>query len=352
MPKVDELARLIRKEIDSGSIYKGKAVRFDMPKLKDESQREHMSVEDFCPSFMPLDPGLTKSTLVLPRLVQASVEELVFSPVERTKAFREHSIPLRNGIILFGPPGCGKTLIAAILANMCVQHNWTYVEVTDVGQLADAYRFAADRGPAVLQLEDIDRLMDDDPNVIPIIRNTLDGVDTKGAEVQVVFTTNHAHRLPDSLIRSGRLGGHIMIPPPDSEAAQRLLRNYAGKYLPAAESLAAAGKTLAGRVPAMLADVTARAKRRAIIRGDWDNGGPTEITGADVHLTAELVTGEFDSLQPIPEDNREPLERGLDHIADAVKVLGETVEPDPFVLDLEDEGDELLPQSEPAEDDR
>jgi hypothetical protein len=325
MPRIQALEQLLQEELARGSIYKGKAVRFDLPKIDDEEQRKTMSVEDFCPKFIPLDHSLDESVLVLPALTWASVNELVFAPVKYTERFRQHRIPLRNGIIMYGPPGCGKTLIAAILANLCVEHGWTFVEVRKVEQLDAAYRFAAERAPAVLQLEDIDRLMDTDSDTIVQIRNTLDGVDTKRAEVQVVFTSNCAERLPENLVRSGRLGHHIKIGPPDEYAAAQLLRNYSGPYLNQEEDLHAVGKVMTGRVPAMLRDVVERAKRRRIIsHGDLDS-----IDASELELTGKLVTGEFDELQPETPDTREPIERGLDNLAEAVSDVIDVLAPRP-----------------------
>jgi hypothetical protein len=316
--KVEALGKLVREELAANSIYKGKAVLFDLPKIADEDEREHMSVEDFCPKFVTLDPSLTEEMLVLSADTDESVHDMVFAPVKFTEAFREHNIPLRNGVILYGPYGCGKTLIAAILANLCVGNRWTFVEVNDVRQLTEAYKFAQDRSPAVLQLEDIDRLIDTgDPEDVTKVRNVLDGVGTKKADVLVVVTTNFPEKLPESLVRAGRLGAHLRIPPPDSEAAAKLLRIYAAKYLAANADLGGAGRVLEGRVPAMLRDVVEQAKRRSIVSGRGLSVG--SMLPTDIESTGRRATKEFDDLVPIPTDTRDPMERGLDHIAGAIK---------------------------------
>jgi transitional endoplasmic reticulum ATPase len=92
------------------------------------------------------------------------------------------------------------------------------------------------------------------------ILNIIDGIDTKNANIITVLTTNDVDALNPAMLRPGRLDAVIEVLPPDAEAVERLLRAYGGSTIPATADVAAVAEALAGKIPAVIAEVVHRAK--------------------------------------------------------------------------------------------
>lgn len=247
----DETARWARNE----SIYRGKAVRMHF--------KEHVdSVTDTFPSF--LDVGEAPD-MVFPKVIEELVTDNLLAPIQHSEAFRKAEIPLKMGVLLEGPYGCGKTLLANATAHECESHGWTYILIDDAENLAKAVSVARRYQPCVVFCEDIDRAMSGSRSTaMDEILNTIDGIEAKNTEIMVVLTTNHAEKINKAMLRPGRLDVVIPVTPPDAEAVERMVRLYAKGLLKPDSDLTDVGKLLDGCTPAVIREVVERTKRTSI----------------------------------------------------------------------------------------
>lgn len=278
------------------SIYKGKAIKVNFDYADPEDGHRYDPVKD-APRFMePTD--MQESDLIFSREVMDGLNVGLFTPIEASDACREHKIPLKRGVLLHGPYGTGKTLTATVTAKKAVDNGWTFIYLDSVRDLQKGLQFAAKYAPAVLFAEDIDRVMHGNRSMsMDAILNTLDGVDTKGAEIITVLTTNHIEQINPTLLRMGRLDTLVEVTPPDAEAAIKLVKLYARDLLDPKTNLKAIGEALQGKIPAFIREVTERAKIAAIRRL-----GSSEIKGhvleADLLSAANAMEPHARLLQP------------------------------------------------------
>ena len=183
------IAKLVREHVAKNSIYKAKAVKIDF--RDQDGERKEFNPAD-SPEFIAIDPNKLDD-VVYPREIEGVVNMTLFYPVIYKDAARAMGTPLKRGTLLEGPYGTGKTLTAYQLAAHGMQHGWTFVYLMDVRDLDLAMKFASHYAPAIVFAEDIDqvaRMGMRDKAEVNRLTNVLDGIDSKGKEISVVFTTN------------------------------------------------------------------------------------------------------------------------------------------------------------------
>lgn len=158
---------------------------------------------------------------------------------ELTQAASEWREKGRNGILLSGPPGTGKTMAAEALAG---QLGVRFLNVTFGGlaskwinqtteQVVDVFRAARQQAPVVLFLDELDAIITDrgagSDGYAEYQRITTtfltEAVNLRGTGVLLVAATNFIDRLDDAAIREGRFDFKIEVPLPDAEARQFLI---------------------------------------------------------------------------------------------------------------------------------
>jgi transitional endoplasmic reticulum ATPase len=322
-PLLDELAQLVKQELQSGSIYKGKAFRLKFP-TDEEMQDEDFNPNDFAPKF--IDAATKKSDLILSEKVREQVDINIFTPVECTDLVRSQEIPLKRGILLEGRYGVGKTLTAAVLSALCVEHGWTYIYLENIRDLEKAMRFARRYEPAVIFAEDIDSVMEQttgsrrDQEMNKIL-NTIDGVDMKRAEQMVVLTSNFVGRINKAMLRPGRLDAVISIEPPDEAAVIQLFRRYSRGLLDGVEDqyLLPAANVLAGQIPSVIREVVERSKLASIRRSHNEKRKNVELNGDDLLVAAHGIMTHIKLLEEPAEDTRSESVKAAAILAEAIK---------------------------------
>jgi len=302
--EVAELAQEARKILRAESIYRGKALR-----VKFVSKDEANSLEDFNPKFIDIS-GVREDELIFPEETRELISTNLFTPIEKTELCRKHKIPLKRGVLLAGPYGVGKTLTANVAAKKCVENKWTFIYLETVTDLQQAIHFARLYSPAVIFAEDIDQLVRQDrkrDDVINGVLNTIDGVDTKSSEIVVALTTNHVDQVSKAMLRPGRLDAVIHVPPPDMDAAMRLVRLYARDLLDPSEDLTIVGQELSGRIPAVIREVVERSKLGALSRSNGTEA--LRVTSRDLVLSARGMLAHLELLAPKEEDKRSDVEK-------------------------------------------
>jgi SpoVK/Ycf46/Vps4 family AAA+-type ATPase len=249
------------RELQQHSIYKGRAII-----LKTDEDGDVLENDE--PEFMATDK-IDPSRLVLPRNVEELLQDTLFTLIQKTERCRELRIPLKRTVALAGPYGTGKTLCAYVTAKHCVDsREWTYVMVDRAEGLAGALRFARRYQPCVVFAEDIDRVTatrDDEANDL---LNEVDGILAKDSEIITILTTNHLDRIQKAMLRPGRTDAIIPINAPDAEAAQRLVRLFAGDLIGDQEPLESLGAQIKGYIPAVIREIVERSKLSMISRND------------------------------------------------------------------------------------
>jgi transitional endoplasmic reticulum ATPase len=163
--------------------------------------------------------------------VKADIKESMIIPLMRKDVTSRFKLEPPKGLLLFGPPGCGKTMLMKALASE-LGVEMISIKCSDLmskwygeseNRVADLLRTARERAPAILFMDEIDAIAkrrdmytadDVTPRLLSILLSEMDGID-KSAGVIVIGSTNKPDLIDPAIMRPGRLDKIIYVPPPD-----------------------------------------------------------------------------------------------------------------------------------------
>jgi proteasome-associated ATPase len=269
----------------------------------------------------------TRTGLLIEKLARPEVEELVLEEVpdvtyadvggldEQIEAitdavelpylyrelYAEHRLPAPKGILLYGPPGCGKTLIAKAVANSLAKK---VAEVTGntnarsyflnikgpellnkyVGETERQIRLVFQRArekseegvPVIVFFDEMDSLFrtrgtgissDMESTIVPQLLAEIDGVESL-KDVIVIGASNREDLIDPAILRPGRLDVKIRIERPDEGAAAQIFARYLTPDLPLDEDLV---RTAGGGDPAKAVQAMIEATVTEMYREEEDN---------------------------------------------------------------------------------
>ena len=196
----------------------------------------------------------------------------VLNDAERAK---ELGITIPNGILLYGPPGCGKTFFAEKCAEE-MQCHFMYVKCSDVAspyihggqeKIARLFEEAREKSPTLLFLDEVDALLrtrtkQQNASESGEINEFLCQINNCGESgVFVIAATNMPEEIDEAALRAGRLERKYYIGVPDVQTIEKLLEIQLRKRKTDSINIKEVAKQLQGRVVAdvkLLVDVAAR----------------------------------------------------------------------------------------------
>eukprot|EP01134_Creolimax_fragrantissima_P007369 CFRG7369T1 len=172
-------------------------------------------------------------------VIKARMQELIEWPIRYGDSYGRLGLTPTRGVLLYGPPGCSKTSLAKAVAGSThcsfLALSGAQVYSSFVGEaekiIRDTFRRARENAPAVLFLDEIDSLVGNrevsgasdgvSNRILSTLLNELDGMEDSG-HVVCVAATNRPEMLDSALLRPGRLGNLIYVPPPSEEARAQI----------------------------------------------------------------------------------------------------------------------------------
>lgn len=164
----------------------------------------------------------------------------VINPLSYPEKFEKFNVSIPNGLILHGPPGCGKTFIVRKLAEE-LGYNFNEVKHSDlatpfihgsVSNIAKEFEKAQQNAPTILFFDEISGLVPDRRNMMSSENFKEEEVneflmqlnDAGDKKIFVVGATNYLDRIDPAILRPGRCDKKIYVPPPDFEARESLFK--------------------------------------------------------------------------------------------------------------------------------
>jgi SpoVK/Ycf46/Vps4 family AAA+-type ATPase len=183
-------------------------------------------------------PKVTLADVAGMQEVKRRLNLAFLAPMRNPELMKAFGKTTRGGLLMYGPPGCGKTFIARATAGELGAH-FLAVGLSDVldmyvgnseKNLHQIFETARRKSPCVLFLDEIDALgrkrsqmRNSSSNVINQLLSEMDGVNAKNEGVFVLAATNHPWDVDTALRRPGRLDRTLLVLPPDLEARISLL---------------------------------------------------------------------------------------------------------------------------------
>ncbi|OII75677.1 transitional endoplasmic reticulum ATPase protein [Cryptosporidium andersoni] len=174
--------------------------------------------------------------------VKRNLQEMILYPIEHPEKFEKFGMSPSRGVLFYGPPGCGKTLLAKAVASECSANFisvkgpelltlWFGESEANVREVFDKARAAA---PCVLFFDELDSIGTQRGNSIGdaggagdrVMNQLLTEIDGVGVKKNLFFigATNRPEILDEALLRPGRLDQLIYIPLPDLPARISVLQ--------------------------------------------------------------------------------------------------------------------------------
>lgn len=292
-----EVERVAREE----SIYRGQPLKVN---FYDHEEQEWLKI----PEITFMDPtGVKPEHAIYSRHIEEQLETNLYTPIQRAQDCLANGISVKRGVLLAGTYGTGKTLAAGVAQRLAWENGITYVYIEHAFQLAKAVIFARmyQSPAAVIFCEDIDRTVSGERNAkVDEVLNTVDGIDSKNTNIMVVLTTNELESITPAMLRPGRLDSVIEVTAPDAEAISRLIKLYGKDVLAPGEDVTEAAEVMAGKIPAVVAEVLKRAKLAQLAR-EKPGTRVLSITGAALAVSARSIVGQMELLARL-EEARKP----------------------------------------------
>jgi len=175
------------------------------------------------------------------------IKEAVELPLTHPELYEDVGIKPPKGVILYGVPGTGKTLLAKAVAN---ETSATFLRVVgseliqkylgDGPKLVrEMFRVAGEHSPSIVFIDEIDAVATkrydttsggekEIQRTMLELLNQLDGFDDRG-DVKVIMATNRIESLDPAMIRPGRIDRKIEFPLPDEKTKRRIFQIHTGK---------------------------------------------------------------------------------------------------------------------------
>jgi SpoVK/Ycf46/Vps4 family AAA+-type ATPase len=254
--------------------------------------------------------GLTLADVAGMTEVKQRLEAAFLAPLRNPELRRLYGKSLRGGLLLYGPPGCGKTFIARAVAGELGARFITvsFADLIDmfVGQsernIHELFEVARRNAPCVLFLDEVDAIGQKRSQ----LRNTpmrsavnqllleLDDVTGDNAGVFLLAATNHPWDVDSALRRPGRFDRTLLVLPPDGPAREGVFRYHLRERPVAGIDLARLSRLTDGYSGADIAHICETAAERALLdsvrRGEPRLIGQDDLEAAAAEVKPSLGT--------------------------------------------------------------
>ena len=166
--------------------------------------------------------------------VKEQIRMKIIYPLEHQEMFKQYGKKIGGGILMYGPPGCGKTYLARATAGE-IKANFLSIGINDIlgmwmgeseSNLHEVFEQARRNTPCVLFFDEVDALAASRSDMrksgarhaINQFLNELDGVDSSNEGVLILAATNAPWHLDSAFRRPGRFDRILFVPPPDTKA--------------------------------------------------------------------------------------------------------------------------------------
>ena len=168
----------------------------------------------------------------------------IIDALKEKEKYAEYGLTIPNGMLLYGPPGCGKTFFAEKMAEE-IGFNFYQIKPSDIQSkwvnasqenIKNLFEEARKNAPSIIFIDELDALVPNRDNSSVNHMNTsavnefLAQMNNSGDEgVFIIGATNRPNSIDPAILRAGRLDKHIYLPPPDFEARELMFKLYLEK---------------------------------------------------------------------------------------------------------------------------
>jgi transitional endoplasmic reticulum ATPase len=242
----DQTQNIIRKALQQKAESRFRSVKEFIQALNGEIEVELSIPERKVNTVQPKENKKGKGFSAI-----AGMEELkntiqldVIDALNQKERYAEYGLTIPNGMLLYGPPGCGKTFFAEKMAEE-ISFNFYQIKPSDIQSkfvnasqenIKNLFDEAKQNAPSIIFIDELDALVPnrDSSNISHMntsaVNEFLAQMNNCGENgIFIVGATNRPNAIDPAILRSGRLDKHIYLPPPDFEARKLMFELYLKK---------------------------------------------------------------------------------------------------------------------------
>ncbi len=212
---------------------KGETTTDTTPKINDAETYNH-KVKD------SVKKGQGFKAIAGMKALKDQLQNDVINVIENPEEYKKHDLGLPNGMLLYGPPGCGKTFFAERFSEEA-GYNFIKVVSSDIAsiyvhgsqeKIGKLFNEAREKAPTILYFDELDAMVPNRESAnnqsqsgeVNEFLSQLDNIGNSG--VFVIGSTNKPDLIDKAILRAGRLEKWFYIPPPDFDARKALFELY------------------------------------------------------------------------------------------------------------------------------
>lgn len=163
----------------------------------------------------------------------------LLEPLDNPERAKKYGITVPNGMLLYGPPGCGKTFIAKKFGEEA-GYNFYLMKPSDLSsiyvsggeqKIGEVFELAENNSPSIICFDEIDAVMpqrdSSNQHLNSRVNEYLAQIDKCSERgIFVIGTTNRVNLIDEAVLRTGRLDHKVFVPPPDELAREKMFELY------------------------------------------------------------------------------------------------------------------------------
>lgn len=209
-----------------------------------EVRKHSNSMESAKPKLIDVKKGQGFSAIAGMKDLKETIKIDVIDALNDKERYAEYGLTIPNGMLLYGPPGCGKTYFAERMAEE-IGFNFYQIKPSDIQSkwvnasqenISNLFKEASQNAPSIIFIDELDAVVPNRDNTNINHMNTsavneflaqMNNCGDKG--VFVIGATNRPNSIDPAVLRAGRLDKVIYLPPPDFQARKLMFKLYLEK---------------------------------------------------------------------------------------------------------------------------